>query len=259
MEQILQAFGARQVQLSDLTYPLDATSGSQQELGDGAHRLLVIANDNLMEMMEEVLEEEASIAAFVEGQLAKIAELTRLDAWREIVQSFLTYTDLPAEVKNTANKSEAELYAAYARVWEGERLLDETVQPPQKESQRVTLNQQWVEHRQEDVLLQVPLTRATGWQAPLIVPMGGFNECPVPHLQALLFREWQQSYDVMPLVVTADTWVLQAGKVPVTDEEALQLAREHFMLCQYVMDAFATLGEYAYYLQHHTVWYFWWD
>lgn len=89
--------------------------------------------------------------------------------------------------------------------------------------------------------------------------MGGFNECPLPLYQAVLFKAWKDEYGAVPLLVKEDTWVLRADKLPATDEEALQLAKEHFLFCQYVLETFDTVGEYAAFLKKEPVWHFWWD
>lgn len=91
------------------------------------------------------------------------------------------------------------------------------------------------------------------------VPMGGYNECPLPVYQSVIFRHFQQQYGANILAVTGDTWVLQASRRPQTAEEALQLAKEHFIFCQYVLEDQPTLGHYADSLLKQDVWYFWWD
>ncbi|WP_431809319.1 DUF4253 domain-containing protein [Brevibacillus agri] len=99
------------------------------------------------------------------------------------------------------------------------------------------IDQAWVEQRIEegDSLVVLNLPQERGYEAPLWVPMGGYNECPLPVYQSVIFRHFQQQYGANILAVTGDTWVLQASRRPQTAEEALQLAKEHFIFCQYVL------------------------
>ncbi|OWA37895.1 hypothetical protein B9G55_02280 [Saccharibacillus sp. O16] len=117
----------------------------------------------------------------------------------------------------------------------------------------------WIERHEEGELLLLDLPIADAWQAPFIVPMGGYNECPQPFEQAVLFRDWQQRFDAVPTAVAQDTWLLQVKRRPQTREEALHLAKEHVMFCQYVLESFETIGQYAEYLQQADRWEFWWD
>ncbi|RKN86389.1 DUF4253 domain-containing protein [Paenibacillus ginsengarvi] len=117
----------------------------------------------------------------------------------------------------------------------------------------------WIADREEDGLLLLTLPAGESQYAPLIVPMGGFNECPQPLEQAVLFRHWQEEYGMVPLVVTQDTWVVRVSERPATDAAALQLAKEHFLFCQYVLETFDSIGQYASYLRRHDIWMFWWD
>ena len=111
-----------------------------------------------------------------------------------------------------------------------------------------------VEEDEQVILLTLPAE--AGYEAPLWVPMGGYNECPLPEHQSVIFKHFQQTYQIKIVAVSEDTWILQAGKRPRTFDEALRLAKEHFIFCQYVMDGFPTLGHYADYLMKHDIWYF---
>ncbi|MGI2295334.1 DUF4253 domain-containing protein [Paenibacillus sp. GXUN7292] len=227
---------------------------------DGKHGLLVLPCYNLVEMLEEVFDEEESLTAYVHNQLAKVHSLSAEDAWRKIVESQLYYTDLPADQKNLDGKGFEGIYQAYKLIWEGHELLNE--QLCEAETEPFILNYSWIQSKIEDEdkkLIVLALSPESGFEAPLWVPMGGFNECPLPEYQSVIMKHWQENYETRALAVSDDTWVLQAGRKPSTQEEALKLAKEHFMFCQYVLESYPTLGHYADYLLKHDVWYFWWD
>ncbi|OWR28784.1 hypothetical protein CDO73_17310 [Saccharibacillus sp. O23] len=117
----------------------------------------------------------------------------------------------------------------------------------------------WIERNEEEALLLLDLPEKQAWTAPLVVPMGGYNECPQPLDQAVMFRDWQRRFGAVPAAVTEDSWLLRVKQRPETDEEALDLAKEHFIFCQYVLESFQTIGQYAAYLKTAGTWEFWWD
>ncbi len=245
----LKPYSCTTADIEQLTFPLGGP--------DGTGQLLILPSDNILEMMEEAEEEEGSLASFVEKQLEQVQSLTKLDALRSIVSAYLTYSELPIEVKQMDGKSFDEVYAAYARVWEGSELVDEQLTRGSYTYPEINID--WIEARMEDGALLMPMKAEERYHAPLIIPMGGYNECPLPVYQAALFKHWQEEFEAAPLVVTQDTWVVQTGRLPVTDDEALQLAKEHFMFCQYVLESFDSVGQYASYLKNNEIWYFWWD
>lgn len=249
MQALLKPFSCTMAVIEQLTFPVSGP--------DGTGQLLILPSDNILEMMEEALEEEASLTLFVEMKLEQVHSLTKLDALRHIVSAYLAYVDLPPEVKRMDDKSFEEVYAAYARVWEGNELLDENQTSASYAYPEI--NADWIEARMEDGALLLPMKADERYHAPLIIPMGGYNECPQPLYQAALFKHWQDEFEMMPLAVTQNTWVVRAGRLPATDNEALQLAKEHFMFCQYVLDSFDSVGQYASYLKCNEIWYFWWD
>ncbi|MED1861816.1 DUF4253 domain-containing protein [Brevibacillus reuszeri] len=110
----------------------------------------------------------------------------------------------------------------------------------------------WITDREEDGLLLLTLPAGESQYAPLIVPMG-CNECPHPLEQDELFRQWQEEQGMVPLVVTQNTWVVRFSKRPATDAAALQLAKEHLLFCQYVLEMFDSVGQYTAHSRHHDV------
>ncbi|MFC3747690.1 DUF4253 domain-containing protein [Paenibacillus sp. GCM10012306] len=254
IEELVESFGSCDIEIiavEQLSLPLTQ---------DGKHRILVVPSYNIAEMLEETLEDEKSLSEVVDRGLEEVHSLSIMDAFRRIAGSFLIDVDLPLERKNVEGKSFEDIYAAYALVWEGDEMLNEK-RAEIEEADASILTTQWVKENIEDGdnVIILTLSAGSGYEAPLWVPMGGYNECPLPVYQSVVFKHWQEQYHVTPLAVTQDLWVLQAGTRPQTYEAALRLAKEHFIFCHYVLDQGYTLGNYADYLMKNDEWAFWWD
>ncbi|WP_429844724.1 DUF4253 domain-containing protein [Brevibacillus sp. FIR094] len=222
------------------------------------HSILVLPSFNILEMIEEAVDEEGSLSDYVHNQLEEVHHLSVEDVFERIVKSRLLYTDISSELQNLDGKNFEEIYRAYSLIWEGQELIDEQLSETETESFQIS--KEWVQDRLEDealIVLELPL--ASGYEAPLWIPMGGFNECPLPVYQSVIVKHWQEAYGIKILAVTEDAWIFQAGSRPQTYEEALKLAQEHFIFCQYVLDEFPSIGHYADYLMKQDVWLFWWD
>jgi hypothetical protein len=99
-----------------------------------------------------------------------------------------------------------------------------------------------------------------GWRVPALMRYGGWNSCPMPHVQVMLFRRWKEIYDAEPVVIAGDVVEMRVGRPPKTDEAALELAREQYSYCDdIVIQGTMTLERLAESLKGGTVWYFWWD
>jgi len=248
LDTLLSPYGCRCVTTEQLSLPWSGQAADQQ--------LLVLMSDNIMEMMDAVLEDGIPLEAYVAEKLERAQQMTKLDAFGSIVHLFLSALDGVPREKETYATFES-IYAAYVSVWDGHEMLEEQWSEPTYSHPDIDLS--WITDREEDGLLLLTLPASESQYAPLIVPMGGFNECPQPLEQAVLFRHWQEEHGMVPLVVTQDTWVVRVNKRPATDTAALQLAKEHFLFCQYVLERFDSIGQYAAYLRHHDVWVFCWD
>ncbi len=251
MRSLLQGYETEPVKISEITYPAPYRD---------AHWLLVIPSENLLELMEEAAEEENSFGATVQKAIAESEQLTLADGLRRSIAWLLEYNDLPAEYQPLEKLSAEQLYAAYRQLQdEGEELemLDE--QLVATERQLPVPDADWAEYRQEDGAFWLKLPQGREYEAPALIPMGGYNECPMPEVQTVVFREWQQQYGALPVAVSDSTWIVRNNRLPQTDEEALLIARQHVLFCPYVLENFDTIGEYASYLKEQDIWYFWWD
>lgn len=111
----------------------------------------------------------------------------------------------------------------------------------------------------ECVVVHLPTDKP--WEVPLLVPFGGWNECPDNADMAAVLKKWYERYGAVPAAITHDTLELVVPKA-VPRDEAPTLAREHFLFCPDRVDQCTesgTIGELAGDLSVSTVWYFWWD
>lgn len=244
----LQPYNAQSIEAKNIPFPIQAQGNP--------HSLLIIPDENIAEMMEDTLEEYDSLTDYVDQQLAHVEQINVLDTFRTLVSHQLLYTDIADQSEQVKSMDWTSLYHTYSRLWEGQPLLDESLIHRPVHSLVPDLQAM---SEQAEEWIQLPLPASKEYIAPLMVPMGGFNECPAPLFQASLFKYWQDKFAAIPLVVGESMWVLHASTKPQTDEEALLLAQEHFIFCSYVLESFDSIGEYAKYLQQQEFWYFWWD
>jgi len=251
----LQEYGARIAALEEMTLPLRAE--------EGHFPLLICSSENIEEMMEAAADGEASIEAYVREQTSAAETRSARQVLRDLADGALAA--LGEEIGERDDESDLNAsYQAYISQWEeGIAMFDENMGAEEGEGSVVEAaarpDSAWIERHEEGELLLLELPAADAWKAPLIVPMGGYNDCPQPLEQAVLFRDWQRRFGAVPAAVTQDTWLLRVGHRPQTHEEALNLAKEHFIFCQYVLESFETIGQYAEHLQHADTWEFWWD
>jgi hypothetical protein len=108
------------------------------------------------------------------------------------------------------------------------------------------------------ILAKIPTSKP--WEVAAWVPMGGFNECPLPEEQIAIFKYWYEKYGAAPALVTHDVWELYVENPPNTQEEAESLAWEQYGFCSdIVWQGIGTVNGLAGTLIHSSVWYFWWD
>ncbi|WP_042476819.1 DUF4253 domain-containing protein [Bacillus ndiopicus] len=220
--------------------------------------LLVVPSYNLLEMLEDVCEEHMSLSDYVQQQRQELQNLSNDDVWRKIAESNLFH--LEPELRNLNGKGFEEIYKLSSSNTINDSFLDEAYIESTVSS--FELDKAWINERneyEEEQVIVMSLPKETAFEAALWMPMGGFNECPLPLYQAAIMKKWQEQYDAKPIAVTQDSWILRAEGSPATFEEALVLAKEHVLFCQYVLEEFSTIGEYADYLMKESVWYFWWD
>ncbi|WP_419887766.1 DUF4253 domain-containing protein [Neobacillus niacini] len=108
------------------------------------------------------------------------------------------------------------------------------------------------------ILAKIPTDKP--WEVAAWVPMGGFNECPMPEEQVAVFKYWYEKYGATPALVTQDVWELYVESPLKTQEESEILAWEQFGFCgDIVWQGVGTVNSLAGTLINSSVWYFWWD
>lgn len=111
---------------------------------------------------------------------------------------------------------------------------------------------------QKIIIANIPTDKP--WEVAAWVPMGGFNECPMPEEQVAVFKYWYEKYGATPALVSPDVWELFVENPPKTQKESESLAWEQFGFCgDIVMQGTGTVKALAGTLIHSSVWYFWWD
>lgn len=108
------------------------------------------------------------------------------------------------------------------------------------------------------IIAKIPTDKP--WEVAAWVPMGGFNECPMPEEQVAVFKYWYEKYGATPALVTPDVWELFVENPPTTQDESEILAWEQFGFCgDIVWQGAGTVNSLAGSLINSSVWYFWWD
>lgn len=112
----------------------------------------------------------------------------------------------------------------------------------------------------EIVLFEVPTKNP--WEVIAWFPMGGWNECPWVDDMMAVSHYWYEKYHALPAVITRDVLQYFVENPVDNEEEALELAKEHYAFCPDRLDqgtASGTINEVADSLIDSKVWYFWWD
>lgn len=94
------------------------------------------------------------------------------------------------------------------------------------------------------------------WLAPSFWKFGGWNACPDPEIHSALLLRWWKSHGARVRAITTDTIELFVARPVTTREDALQIAREHYVYCS---EGDGTIQERAADLLGSDHWLFWWD
>ena len=108
------------------------------------------------------------------------------------------------------------------------------------------------------IIAKIPTDKP--WELAAWIPMGGFNACPFPEEQVVVFKYWYDKYGAVPAVVSYDTWEMHVKKPVQTKDEAMALALEQFGFCNdTITQGVGYVNAFAGTLINSSVWYFWWD
>lgn len=95
---------------------------------------------------------------------------------------------------------------------------------------------------------------------PAWLRWGNWNDCPAPEYHVAAMRRWRDRYGAELVGMSSDTLNFRVATRPKTREEALTLAREHYVYCADVIDqGVQTYSALAANLMANDWWYFWWD
>lgn len=112
--------------------------------------------------------------------------------------------------------------------------------------------------KREVVIGLLPVTES--WEVPAWLKLGGWNECPSPEIHVVLFRHWEHQYGARVASVTGDVIEFTVERPPLSDADALALARQQYVYCPDIVEqGVETVANLAASLKGAKVWFFWWD
>lgn len=108
------------------------------------------------------------------------------------------------------------------------------------------------------VVALLPVSRSSEVLSYLLY--GNWNACPPPEYHLAAQRSWSERYGAEIVGINFDTLNIRVACKPEIREEALNLAREHYVYCNDIIDqGFGTLSNLAAQLMQDEWWFFWWD
>jgi hypothetical protein len=95
---------------------------------------------------------------------------------------------------------------------------------------------------------------------PAHLRWGGWNACPEPEYHVAALRAWRDRFGAELVGLGTDVMDLRVARPPQSREQALDLAREHYVFCHDSVDqGVGTLSGWAALLLGYEWWSFWWD
>lgn len=111
-----------------------------------------------------------------------------------------------------------------------------------------------------DGLIGAKVKTDKNWKVPAHFNFGGWNNCPSTEIHCAIWKYWQEEYGAKIVGVSNDVIEAHISKPPLTQEEAIDLAWQHYAYCNDVVDqGTETVAMLASVLMNHHCWYFWWD
>jgi hypothetical protein len=121
-----------------------------------------------------------------------------------------------------------------------------------------TILMQGSKRTKEAAVVLVPA--AESWHVPAYLDIGGWNACPSSEEHVAIWSYWNRRYDAEAMTVTQDVVEMRVGRPPLTRDDAIALAREHYIFCEDIVDqGTETIDRLAASLLDSRVWFFWWD
>jgi hypothetical protein len=119
-----------------------------------------------------------------------------------------------------------------------------------------------------DILTNKPLPKVyvavaptNDWtEIPAYLQWGGWDACPSAEHHVAALRVWRDKFGAELVGINSNTMNLRVARKPKTREEALTLARDHYVYCPDIIDqGVGTYSALAAELMRNDWWYFWWD
>lgn len=106
------------------------------------------------------------------------------------------------------------------------------------------------------VLTDAPQAHLT----PAVIGFGGWNDVPAPAEVAGILKRWSETCGAEVVAISADVMEFSVARPPMTHEDALALAKEHYLFCpDRVWQGSDTLNQLAAEVFGARTWFFWWD
>lgn len=110
----------------------------------------------------------------------------------------------------------------------------------------------------EIILFRVPASNP--WEVFAYLPFGGWNDCPDTLELMSITKYWNDKYNVVPVVISADTLEFNSNYTIKDNEEAIDLAKEMYLFCNDIVEqGVGTIEDLSKLIMKSSVWYFWWD
>jgi len=210
---------------------------------------IILGGDGAREELSERLAQGDAERLPAEA-LAGIGPIADLDAW--------------AATRLLARAEEAREDEMFEEAERFEQLIAARARPPlltpHNRKTGVTLCR---DTRTQDFLEQVDLAllpTTVGWQAPLLLAFGGWNECPGADEQAALMQNWGARYGAEPIAIGPDVVEMKVARPPATSGDAYALSLQHYAYCADIVDqGTETVDALAEELLGSNAWFFWWD
>ena len=109
-------------------------------------------------------------------------------------------------------------------------------------------------------LIKLPTDKP--WEAALLLPFGGWNECPAPHDMAAMLKVWHEKYGALPAVFSGDALEIYLPR-PLDGSSAQSAAKEiiAFSGCShpFINEETKAFDAFCSSLIGKSVLHFWWD
>lgn len=107
-------------------------------------------------------------------------------------------------------------------------------------------------------ILKLPTDKP--YEAFAYIPMGGFNDCPMPEDMVVVAKYWYEKFGAVPVSITYDEVEFIVDKPPIDKKEVDKLAIEQTVFCiDIVEQGVGSVEDLAKGLKNSPYWYFWWD